>query len=378
LEATNQCAVRPFFEDLFKLFVKHHYLPSNIYNFDESSLRCDEPWKTHVISPWSDPVLTSATDSIASTTFALCIAANGEKLESLLILNEKYAKLADVYERESIIVKVSPSGWINKELFTMFMENTLLPHIVKRLERFLLFTSSCFFTFLVRPPEKEELSWGYDRSQDDGEESEHNPTLDEDIFEGAQSDGGDFEKPLKESKRKNEKKDVIGKRLRGRKRRRECEREKEMEGSGRKDGTIERGFPILFGTPSTITSVSIPTFPPTFGPAPTPSISFFSHQSSTPCSLLSSPASSAPPFFSPSTPSSYVSEISLTPRKHLPTTFHQLKAYHTCPPSIQRLDSLYALLLPWLKIPRFHKNIRSVCCRASSPPRALFFINEIK
>jgi hypothetical protein len=117
----------------------------NIYNFDESSLRSDSKSMEQLIATSSKSLFIPEVESVPATTMAFCVAANGEKMESLIIFNTDYAHLTKKCSYESVYPTSSPRGWITKDIFVSFLVNILLPHIQVRLAQFCFFVTFLFF-----------------------------------------------------------------------------------------------------------------------------------------------------------------------------------------------------------------------------------------
>jgi hypothetical protein len=136
IRSSNQDALRPFYHRLFELLTRNTYLPQNIYNYDETSLRTDAASKRkYVISSEISSLSVEERRSITSITLGMTVAANGSRLPGLLLMDTKArAPIADVLPliTENVLVLSTQNGWITKETFCQYMRSVVIPSIVAR------------------------------------------------------------------------------------------------------------------------------------------------------------------------------------------------------------------------------------------------------
>jgi hypothetical protein len=130
--------LRPFYEKLYYLLKKNQYLPFNIFNYDETSLRTDaKSGKKVVTSITIEKTFVKEIKSLTSTTVGLCVSAIGSSLPPLLILQDGVVideESCLLLRRGDMIIKTSRKGWITRDIFTFYMQYVVLPAIVARLE----------------------------------------------------------------------------------------------------------------------------------------------------------------------------------------------------------------------------------------------------
>lgn len=144
INASTRENIRPFFQLLLSLFCLRMYHQSNIYNFDETSLRLDEKQRRKVLckSSASGPFLEEPS-YIYSSTAGFCVSATGKALKSCLILKKDFPPyLLKDFDDQNTSIFTSENGWMTKRLVKYHMLHNIIPQIVERLRH--QFASSLF------------------------------------------------------------------------------------------------------------------------------------------------------------------------------------------------------------------------------------------
>jgi hypothetical protein len=153
IRASNKTHLSNFFRQVFLYYVKNGVLPGNIYNMDESSLRSDADAQTKLVGRCDGKFIIEEKESVKKFTVLFTVAANGEKLPSLFLVDESYNPMLLENSDINTVILSSKRGWMTKEIFESFFEYYLLPAIVQRIRvRLDTFYFHLFFFLSLAPP----------------------------------------------------------------------------------------------------------------------------------------------------------------------------------------------------------------------------------
>jgi hypothetical protein len=133
IRASNKTNLSHFFQKIFLYYIKNSVLPGNIYNIDETSLRADSETTTKVVGKSDETVVIEEKESVAGFTAVFTIAANGDKLPSLFLVDHAYNPYILEHADRNTVLLSSKSGWMTKELFETYFEFYLMPEIILRM-----------------------------------------------------------------------------------------------------------------------------------------------------------------------------------------------------------------------------------------------------
>lgn len=121
--------ITDYYERLSGLFSMNRYIPSLIFNFDETMAE-NRPKCTKVLVPKScKKAIFPFVEGVLHITFAACIAADGTHMRTLVILPSKeFPQGLDVIP-DCFVWSGAEAGWINSEIFSLWIRSVFIPEV---------------------------------------------------------------------------------------------------------------------------------------------------------------------------------------------------------------------------------------------------------
>jgi hypothetical protein len=136
IRASTRKNLLPFFQLLYVLFAAHQYIPQNIYNYDETSLKVSSTDPAHLIAtPYLPSPARAPSEFRIVATAGVCISSTGASSPSALILKDPVpSEISALREEDNLALYQSETGYINKKIFHDHMMDCVLPFIKRRLQ----------------------------------------------------------------------------------------------------------------------------------------------------------------------------------------------------------------------------------------------------
>lgn len=129
--------INGYFDMLEELFLRHHYHPSVIGNFDETMLQESSKKLRVIVSRDSLPPLEGKATGVPHITLGVNIFADGSHLPTILIFPSKTLpseiNLATMDDYLDSSIAGQDSGWMTAKLLEEYCKETIIPEYKKRL-----------------------------------------------------------------------------------------------------------------------------------------------------------------------------------------------------------------------------------------------------
>jgi hypothetical protein len=139
IAACTQEKLKPFFNQLEEKMLERNYIPSLIFNYDETSLLRKRQPRSKVVLPASCTITPEIEEKpvITKCTACLCITADCSPFPSALILPSTLPEdILKEYTSPYLDIYQTATGFINSSIFKKHLLKCILPEITRRQERY--------------------------------------------------------------------------------------------------------------------------------------------------------------------------------------------------------------------------------------------------
>jgi hypothetical protein len=139
IAACTQEKLIPFYNILQQTNSERNYIPSLIFNYDETSLLRKHQNKDKIVISSTSPISPTVEEQpvITKCTACLCIAADGSSLPSALIIPSTLpSDIISEYKSPYLDIHQTPTGFINSNIFKKHFLTCILPEIARRQKRY--------------------------------------------------------------------------------------------------------------------------------------------------------------------------------------------------------------------------------------------------